>query len=89
MKNFEIKTNIYFGEGSLEYLQKIKGKKVFIVTDPFMVKSGTIDKITNNLTGKEYKIFSDIVPDPPIELIVSGIGELGKFCPDTIVALGG
>lgn len=89
MKNFGIKTNIYFGEGSLEYLQNIKGKKVFVVTDPFMVKSGTINKVTDNLIGREYEIFSDIVPDPPIELIVSGIEKIGKFSPDTIVALGG
>ncbi|MBM7835296.1 1-propanol dehydrogenase PduQ [Clostridium sardiniense] len=89
MKNFGIKTNIYFGEGSLEYLQNIKGKKVFVVTDPFMVKSGTINKITDNLIGREYEIFSDIVPDPPIELVVSGIEKIGKFNPDTIVALGG
>ncbi len=89
MKNFGIKTNIYFGEGSLDYLQNIEGKKVFVVTDPFMIKSGTINKVTDNLIGREYEIFSDIVPDPPIEIIVSGIEKVGKFYPDTIVALGG
>ena len=73
----------------LDYLKEINGKRVFVVTDPFMVKSGTIDKITSRLEGKEYMVFSEIVPDPPIELVVNGISEIGKFKPDTVVALGG
>ena len=89
MNNFGIKTKVYFGEGSLDYLKEINGKRVFVVTDPFMVKSGTIDKITSRLEGKEYMVFSEIVPDPPIELVVNGISEIGKFKPDTVVALGG
>ena len=73
MKRFKIKTEILFGEGALDYLKELKNKKVFIVTDPFMVKSGTIEKLTNNLTSSEVFVFSEIVPDPPIELVVSGI----------------
>lgn len=89
MRNFKIKTNIYFGDGSLEHLQNIQGRKIFIVTDPFMVNSKTVDKVTDKLIGKEYKIFSDVVPDPPINVIVSGIEQVGKFNPDTIIAFGG
>ncbi|TQX18018.1 alcohol dehydrogenase, partial [Clostridioides difficile] len=40
---------IKFGEGSLKALQELKNKNVLIITDPFMVKSKTIDKITSNL----------------------------------------
>ena len=89
MKNFGIKTKVYFGQGSLDYLTEIKGERVFVVTDPFMVKSGAIDQITSRLSNKEVCVFSDIVPDPPIELVVAGIGEMGKFNPDTVVAIGG
>ena len=70
MKRFKIKTEILFGEGALDYLKELKNKKVFIVTDPFMVKSGTIEKLTNNLTSSEVFVFSEIVPDPPIELVL-------------------
>lgn len=89
MKSFCMKTKIYFGEGSLEKLKEIKGNRVFVITDPFMVKSGSIDKITSKITNKEVEVFSDIVPDPPIELIVDGISKITKFNPDTIIALGG
>ena len=53
MESFKIKTGMYFGEGSLQYLKEIKYKKVFIVTDPFMVKSGAIDKVTELLQDVE------------------------------------
>ncbi|MGL5354915.1 MAG: 1-propanol dehydrogenase PduQ, partial [Clostridium sp.] len=62
---------------------------VFVITDPFMVKSGTINKITEKLTGSQVTIFSEIVPDPPIELVVTGIEELKKVMPEVIIALGG
>ncbi|HHD2753575.1 TPA: 1-propanol dehydrogenase PduQ [Clostridium perfringens] len=89
MKRFKIKTEILFGEGALDYLKELKNKKVFIVTDPFMVKSGTIEKLTNNLKESEVCVFSEIVPDPPIELVVSGIEMLKEFNPDVVIALGG
>ena len=89
MEDFKIKTSIYFGEGSLERLSHIGSKNVLIITDPFMVKSGTINKITDKLVIASVTVFSEIVPDPPIELVVKGIEELNKVNPEVIVALGG
>ena len=37
MKNFDIKTKIYFGENSLARLKELKAKKVFVVADPFVL----------------------------------------------------
>lgn len=89
MNNFEIKTKVRFGLGSLESLQEIKNKKVLVITDPFMVKSKAIDKILVNLKYSTYEVFSDIVPDPPIETVVEGIEVLKKVNPDIVIALGG
>lgn len=89
MYSFEIKTKIKFGEGSLEILNTIEDKKILIITDPFMITSKAVDKITEKLNNASYEIFSDIVPDPPIETIVQGIEVLKKFNPDVIIALGG
>lgn len=89
MNNFKIKTQIYFGQGALERLEEVGNKKVFVVTDPFMVKSGMINNITEKLKSANITIFSDIVPDPPIELIVQGIEELQKVKPEVLIALGG
>ena len=60
METFEITTKIKFGKGALEYLESLKGKRVFIVTDPFMVKSGMINKITERLQDGNYEVFSEV-----------------------------
>lgn len=89
MHSFEIKTKIKFGEGSLKVLQEIQNKKILIITDPFMVESKAIDKILVNLKEGSYEVFSDIVPDPPIETVVSGIEVFKEVNPDVLIALGG
>ncbi|WLD28205.1 NAD-dependent methanol dehydrogenase [Clostridioides difficile] len=89
MNNFEIKTKIKFGEGALKALQELKDKHVLIITDPFMVKSKTIDKITFNLINSTYQVFEEIVPDPPIETIVAGVEKFKSMNPDIIISLGG
>lgn len=89
MYNFELKTAIKFGLGSLSALKEIQDKNVLIITDPFMIESGSIKKITENLEKTTFKIFSDIVPDPPIETIVKGVEYFNKTNPDVIVAVGG
>ena len=89
MNNFEINTKIKFGKDSLKSLEDIKGKKILIITDPFMIKSKAIDSILDNLKNCTYEVFSDIVPDPPIEVIVDGIKAFDKIKPNVIIALGG
>lgn len=91
MESFNIKTQIYFGDGALERLSQLNCKRAFIVTDPFMVKSGAINKITDEVSKGDiqYMVFSDIVPDPPIEVVVKGIEVMMKFNPEVVIALGG
>lgn len=91
MKSFEIKTKIFFGEHSLDHLKELPYKKVLIITDPFVVKSGMIGMIVTPLmeAGIEYDLFQDVVPDPPIEKISLGVKKMLEYKPDAIVAVGG
>lgn len=89
MKIFELKTRIVFGKDSLRYLGEKSDRKFFIVTDPFMVTSGMISSITEQLSKCEYQVFSDIVPDPPMELVVKGVEAVTSFRPDIVLAVGG
>ncbi|MFX3624377.1 MAG: 1-propanol dehydrogenase PduQ [Ectobacillus sp.] len=91
MDKVSFKTDIYMGKNALDRLLEIKKKKVFIITDPFMIASGAIEQITNRLDegNNEVCIFSDIAPDPPIETVVAGVKEMAAFYPDAIIALGG
>lgn len=68
MNTFEMKTAIHFGADALGRLKDIPYKRVLVVTDPFVVKSGMIDMITKPLQagGKEFDIFCDVVPDAPV-----------------------
>ena len=89
MEEFGIKTSIHFGKNALEYLKKLQGAGIFIVTDPFMVESGLVERITGYLEKDRCTIFSNVVPDPPLELVIEGVKEVIKHRPDTLIALGG
>ncbi|MCX7745517.1 MAG: bifunctional acetaldehyde-CoA/alcohol dehydrogenase [Clostridia bacterium] len=91
MKWFKIPPKIYFEPGSLQYLSKLKGNRVFIVTDASMVKIGLVDKALYHLekTGMKFEIFQDVEPDPSVETVYKGVREMNKFNPDIIIAFGG
>ena len=91
MKSFDIKTKIYFGDQALDRLAEIPYKKILIVTDPFVAENKMMDLVTTPLKrgGKDYEIFKDVVPDPPIEKISQGVKKMLEYRPDAIVAVGG
>lgn len=91
MKSFDIKTKIYFGDQALDRLSEIPYQKVLIVTDPFIAQGELIDLVTEPLKkgNKQFEIFKDVVPDPPIEKISEGVKKMLEYRPDAIVAVGG
>ena len=69
MEKFSSITTIYMGKDALA--DAVGGaRRVFIVSDPFMVSSGKVSYVTDYLqgSGAEYEIFSDVQADPDIEL---------------------
>lgn len=91
MKEFDIKTKIYFGPGALERLKQLPYHRYLIVTDPFVVSSGLIGLITGPLeqSGAMYRIFDQVAADAPIDKIVLGVQALTDFEPDSILTVGG
>mgnify|MGYP000224618602 CR=1 FL=1 len=91
MNTFEMKTAIHFGADALGRLKEIPYKRVLVITDPFVVKSGMIDMITKPLQagGKEFDIFCDVVPDAPVGKIAEGVKKFLQYQPEAIVAVGG
>ena len=74
-----------------ERIRRLKVKKVLLTTDPVMFSMGRADEVRKILesSGISTVIFSDVEPDPPIELIE----RAGKIYTDNgcdgIVGLGG
>ncbi|WP_194189457.1 1-propanol dehydrogenase PduQ [Clostridium chrysemydis] len=89
MNEFSLKTKIYFGEGALNKLSDIKNKNVLIICDKFMEESKTALKIADKLTLCNTFIFSDIVPDPSVQIVALGVQKLKELNADIIIALGG
>ncbi|MBR5309245.1 MAG: iron-containing alcohol dehydrogenase [Clostridia bacterium] len=90
MNTFEIKTKVYFGENSLSALSDLSYENAVIFTDAFMAKSGNADMIKGLMTGcKNISVFSETIPDPPVELIVKALEFLLEKNTDVVVALGG
>ncbi len=89
MKNFNLTTNLYFGENSLSALEELKNENVMIVCDAFMLKSGIVDRVKSHLNGCQVEVFSKVVPDPPIEIVAEGIRYLQQAKATVMVAVGG
>ena len=89
MKEFNIKTNVCFGANALARLEQIQNKRVIIICDDFMMKSGVTDKVKSHLTSCEVFVFSKVVPDPPIEIVSEGINYLEQNKAEIMIAVGG
>lgn len=89
MEEFFSKTKICFGVDSLQYLSRFTSSRIFIVTDPFFVKSGMIEQVTRYLKNGQYQIFDKVIPDPPLELVVDGIQAMNEYKPEVLLAVGG
>ncbi|WP_035291013.1 bifunctional acetaldehyde-CoA/alcohol dehydrogenase [Clostridium sp. KNHs214] len=92
---FRVPEKVYFKYGSLgvalKELKELNKKKAFIVTDKVLYQLGYVDKITSVLdeVGVDYKIFTDVEPDPTLAAAKKGAQEMLSYNPDTIIAVGG
>ena len=66
-------------------------KKVFVCTDPDLVKFGIANKVTVLLeeAGIPYALFSEVKPNPTIENVQAGVAAYKASGADCIVAIGG
>ena len=89
MKQFSLGPDLYFGAGALSALSALAGKRVFVVSDAFLVSSGLMERVTARLEGSAVEIFDRVTPDPPLRLVAEGVERLRAFAPEAIVAFGG
>lgn len=83
------------GGGALAALSDILGRlglaNPLIVTDPFIRKSGIVERATATLgqAGIGWSIFSDTVPDPTTAVVEEGARILAEGRFDSLIAIGG
>lgn len=93
---FRAPQKVYFKRGCLPIALKelrdvYAAKRVFIVTDSFLFRSGMLSCITDRLHEMEipYQVYSDVEPDPTLSCAKDGAEKMRSFSPDVILAMGG
>ena len=92
---FVLNETSYFGENARsvlpEEIQKRGFKKVLVVTDKSLYEVGVSKKVTDLLDKAkiEYKVFHEVLPNPPIENVNEGLAMCKEINADLIVAVGG
>ena len=95
MNRFTLNETSYHGAGAIsaipEEITKRGFKKVFVATDPDLIKFGVAKKVTDVLdnAGIVYGIYSDIKANPTIENVQNGVAAFKAMEADCIVAIGG
>ena len=95
VNRFVLNETSYHGAGAVNSIPdevKARGfKKVFVASDPDLIKFGVSKKVTDVLdkAGIEYTIFSQIQANPTISNVKAGVEAFKAFGADCIVAIGG
>ncbi len=90
---FKVPPKIYFKYGCLPLaLGDLKGRKrAVIVTDKPLDAMGFTLKVKRPLQqlGIDFRVFSEVEPDPTLATVKKGVDLLKSFQPDVIIAIGG
>lgn len=92
MARFTLPRDIYYGEGSLEMLKTLKGKRAMLVLGGGSMKRfGFVDQVVGYLkeANIEVQLFENVEPDPSVETVKKGAQAMREFEPDWIISMGG
>ena len=72
-------------------LARLSIRHPLVVTDPFIARSGILDRATALLDGAKmaWAVFQDTVSDPTTEVIGIGVEKLREAPYDSLIAIGG
>ncbi len=90
-----LNTVSYHGKGAIEEIPGIAERegftKVFVCSDPDLIKFGVTAKVTDLLDKAKisYSIYSEIKPNPTIQNVKDGVEAFKAAGADSIIAIGG
>src|SRR5262245_18306422 len=83
------------GPGAIAGLPQILNdlglRRPFVVTDPGIIQSGLLERLTQPLRAprRDYVVRSEVVPNPPIDLVDRGARVYREEGCDGLIGLGG
>ena len=89
MEQYFCKTRILSGAGSISALKTFQPKRLLLVTDPYFYENGTAAQVAAASGARDVAFFSEVTPDPSVELAAKGTALMQQFQPDLLAALGG
>jgi alcohol dehydrogenase len=93
--SFNIPSSVIIGGGAsaelLPQLRRLGAKRVLVVTDAFMVKSGVVARLLAPLqeSGMEVAVFDGVQPDPTVQNVRDGLALYRRSGAEAVVAIGG
>lgn len=94
-QRFVLNETSYHGKGAIEEIPnevKARGlEKIFVVSDPDLVKFGVTNKVTDLLDkeGIPYELFTDLQANPTVKNVQNGVAKFKEAGADGIIAIGG
>jgi lactaldehyde reductase len=85
----------FFGPGAItaipDELRRRGFTKAFVVSDQVLIDTGVTGKVTALLdeSGFPYEIYSNVVPNPPIENVQTGVKAFAASGADVLIGIGG
>lgn len=88
MDTFSCKTEIMVGSAG-KILPTLQSKSLLLVADPYFGENGIARDLAFASKAGRTRLFTEVQPDPSVELAAKGTAVMKEFSPDTVVALGG
>ena len=88
MDTFSCKTEIMVGSAG-KILPTLQSKSLLLVADPYFGENGVARDLAFASKAGRTRLFTEVQPDPSVELAAKGTAVMKEFSPDTVVALGG
>ncbi|MGH8492126.1 MAG: iron-containing alcohol dehydrogenase [Moraxellaceae bacterium] len=74
-----------------EWLDSVPGKRLFVVTDPGLVKAGVVAPVVAALeaVGRTVTLYQDVEADPPVARVLATVEAARAVGAEVVVGLGG
>ena len=89
MERFSCKTQVISGDGALEALGDLTGKRLLIIRDGLELSERIAQQIRGMIKPETEAFFDKVTPEPTMQQAVEGVRQIRTFRPDLMVAAGG